>query len=238
MQGRPGVKIKNDQRIDQRLMYEAVIWHDNILPGRFYMAKIGNISHKGLYFESDQVLYPGEKIYIDTKGPESENNISNNPTEIEIKWSKALKDSSYPFGYGAKLLDPNNPLVQSIGKSKTMSRNSQRTGGGHKRDPRQHARLLYGKEIIFTAKNRQHNGVMSNISRGGAFITTNYKFALGQLILIDIREDITHKARWLKGWVVRLSPNGVGVKFNRKIDSNRKKIGNRRNRTRPYRKNA
>ena len=229
------MNIKYDQRIDQRLMYEAVIWHDNILPGRFYMAKIGNISQKGLYFESDQVLYPGEKIYIDTKGPESEEKISNNRTEIEIKWSKALKDSSFPFGYGAKFLDPNNPLVKSIGKSKTMNRNSQRTGGGYDRDPRQHVRQLYGKEIFFTAKNRQHHGVISNISRGGAFITTKYKFALGQMILIDIREDIAHKTRWLKGRVVRLSPNGVGVKFDRRICRNRRKIKNRRNRTRPYR---
>ena len=226
---------KYDQRIDQRLMYKAAIWHDNILPGRFYMAKIGNISQKGLYFETDQVLYPGEKIYIDTKGPESEENISNNRTEIEIKWSKALKDSSFPFGYGAKFLDPNNPLLKSIGKSKTMNRNSQRTGRGFNRDPRQHVRQLYGKEIVFTAKNRQHQGVISNISRGGAFITTKYIFALGQMILIDIREDITHKARRLKGRVVRLSPNGVGVKFDRRICSNRRKIKNRINRTRPYR---
>ncbi len=100
-------------------MYEAAIWHENILPGRFYMAKIGNINQKRLYFESDQTLYPGEKIYINGKRPESKENISNNCTEVEIKWRKALKDSSFPFGYGAKFLDPNNPLVKSIGKSTT-----------------------------------------------------------------------------------------------------------------------
>ena len=229
------MNIKNDQRKDQRLMYEAAIWHENILPGRFYMAKIGNINQKGLYFESDQVLYPGEKIYIDTKKPDSEENFSNNRTEIEIKWSKALKDSSFPFGYGAKFLDPNSPLVKLIGKSKTLNQDSHRTGGRYKRDPRQHVRQLYGKEIVFTAKNRHHHGTVSNISRGGALITTKYKFSLGQMILLDIREDITRKARRLKGRVVRLSPNGIGIKFDRRICRNRRKIEDRRNRTRSYR---
>ena len=229
------MNIKYDQRTGQRLMYEAAIWHDNILPGRFYMAKIVNISQKGLYFESDQILYPGEKIYIDTKGPEPKGNNSNNRTEIEINWSKTLNNSSFSYGYGAKFIELNNPLVKSIGKSKTVNRNSQSSGGEYKRDPRQHARQRYGKEIVFTVKNRQHHGVLSNISRGGAFITTEYKFALGQLILIDIREDITHKAHRLKGWVVRSSPNGVGIKFNRRAFSSRR-IENRRNRTRrPFR---
>ena len=226
---------KYDQRKDQRLMYEATIWHENILPGRFYLAKIGNINQKGLYFESDQVLYPGEKIYIDTKRPESEDNILKNRTIVEIKWSKELKNSSFPFGYGAKFLDLNSPLVESIDKSMTMNQGSHRTGEGNKNDPRQHVRQLYGKKIVFTSKNRQHHGTISNISRGGAFITTNYKFALGQMILLDIRVDMTHKARRLKGWVVRMSPNGVGVKFDRRICFDRRKIKDRRNKTRTYR---
>ncbi len=228
--------IRYDQRKDQRLMYEAAIWHENILPGHFYMAKIGNINQKGLYFESDQVLYPGEKIYIDTQRPESEENISNSRTRVEIKWSKALTDSSFPFGYGAKFLDSSSSLSKTIGKSSiTMKQVSHRAGQGYKNDPRQHVRQSYGKKIVFTSKNRRHHGAISNISRGGAFITTNYKFTLGQMILLDIRVDMTHKARRLKGWVVRLSPNGIGVKFDRRICYDRRKIKDRRNRTRLYR---
>lgn len=230
------MNIKYDKRRVQRSRCEATIWHENILPGRFYMAKIGNINQKGLYFESDQTLYPGEKIYINSKRPESEENISNNSTKVEIKWRKTLKDSAFPFGYGAKFLDSNNPLVKSIGKSTTMNQDSHRTGGRYKRDPRQHIRQLYGKKIVFTAKNRQHHGAISNISRGGTFITTKYKFSLGQMILLDIREDITCKARRLKGWVVRLSPNGVGIKFDQRICRDRRKIEDRRNRKRPSKK--
>ena len=70
------VNINYDQRGHQRFIYEAPMWHENILPGRFYMAKIGNVSRKGIYFESDQALYRGEKIYIGSKKPESAVNIS------------------------------------------------------------------------------------------------------------------------------------------------------------------
>ena len=99
-----------------------------------------------------------------------------------------------------------------------------------RRDPRQHMRQFYGKKIVFTTKNRQHHGTISNISRGGTFITTKYKFALGQMIILDIRQDTTFKARRLKGWVVRLSPNGVGIKFDRRTYHDRRKTKDRRSR--------
>jgi len=222
------VNINYDQRGNQRFIYEAVIWHENILPGRFYMAKIGNVSRNGIYFESDQALYQGEKINIGSNKPDSEKNISNNCTAVEIKWRKALKSSSFRYGYGAEFLDPDNSLVKSIDNTKIIDQVSHGTSGRYKIDPRAHVREIYGKEVVFTTKNHQYKGSISNISRGGAFIRTNIKFTLGQMILIDIREDKTCEALRLKGWVVRLSPKGVGVKFDRRTRHDRRKIADRR----------
>ncbi len=222
------MNINYDQRGDQRFIYEAAIWHENILPGRFYMAKIGNFSRNGIYFESDQALYQGEQLYIGSNRPESEKNASNICTGVEIKWRKTIKDSSFRYGYGAEFLDPDNRLLKSIDNTKKIIQNSHGTRGIYKRDPRAHFREIYGKEIVFTMKNHQYEGFISNISRGGAFIKTNIKFILGQIIRIDIREDKTCEALRLKGWVVRLSPNGVGVKFDQRIRRDRRKIADRR----------
>ncbi len=230
------MNINNDQRGDKRFKYEAAIWHENILPGRFYKAKIFNLSQSGLYFESDQVLYPGEKIYIGNKSPESAKIISNECAGVEIKWRKDLKDSSFGFGYGAEFLDPDTPLIKSIEKTKIIYQNTRETNGRYRKDPRAHIRELYCKEIVFTAKNRKYKGSITNISRGGTFITTKNKFALGQMIQLDFREDKACNAIRLKGWVVRLSPNGVGVKFDRRMRRDRRKKVNRGDRRSPEKK--
>jgi len=222
------VSIKFDQRGEKRFNYKAAIWHENILPGRFYKAQICDISRSGIYFESDQTLYQGEKIYIAAKNPASAINIAKECAVAEIKWRKNLSDSTFRFGYGAEFLDHDNALLKSIDKTKIIPQESLGTDGRYRRDPREHIREPYRKEIVFITKNRKYRGSIANISRGGAFIKTENKFALGQMIQLDIREDNTCKAVQLKGWVVRLSPNGVGVKFDRRVHHDRRKKVDRR----------
>jgi hypothetical protein len=224
------VNTNYDQRGDKRFKYEAAIWHENILPGRFYRAKICNISQSGLYFESDQTLYQGEKIYIGSKDPQATDNMADECAGVRIRWRKDLKDASYRYGYGAEFLDSNNPLVWSIDNSKISTQHSRGTSGRYRKDPRAHVREPYRKEIVFTTKNRRYRGSIVNISRGGAFITTRNKFSLGQMIHLDIREDKNCKALRLKGWVVRLSPTGIGVKFDRRIQPDRRRKLDRRDR--------
>jgi Tfp pilus assembly protein PilZ len=222
------VDTNYDQRGDKRFKYEAAIWHENILPGRFYRAKICNISRNGLYFESDQTLYQGEKIYIGSKNPETTKNIADECAGVQIMWRRDLEASSYRYGYGAEFLEPDNPLVKSIDNTRIVSQHSRGTSGRYRKDPREHMREPYRKEIVFTTKNHSYKGTIVNISRGGAFVTTKNKFSLGQMIQLDIREDKTCKALRLKGWVVRLSPTGIGVKFDRRIRHDRRKRLDRR----------
>ena len=228
--------INKNQRGTGRYKYEAAIWHVNILPGRFYKAKICDISRSGLSFESDQALYQGERIYIGSNRTESEKNTSAHCAGVEIKWRKDLIDSSFRFRYGAEFLDPDNPLVKSVDKTKIVKQNSRENSGRYKLDPRAHIRELHRKEIVFSTNNRKYKGSITNISQGGAFITTKKKFALGQFILLDIGADQPCKAVRLKGWVVRLSPNGVGVKFDRRIRLDRRNKVDRRIRRRTEKK--
>ena len=73
-----------EERREKRFHYEAAIWHQYLLPGRFYKAAICNLSRNGLYFESDQSLYRGEKIQICSQSPGSIKNISDTCTGVEI----------------------------------------------------------------------------------------------------------------------------------------------------------
>ena len=142
-----------DQREDKRFKYEAAIWHENILPGRFYRAKVCNISQTGLYFESDQTLYQGEKIYIGSKNPDTTKNIADECAGVKIKWRKDLDRSSFRFGYGAEFLEPDNPLVKSIDESAKLNQHSRGTGGRYRKDPREHTREPYRRQIEFTTRN-------------------------------------------------------------------------------------
>jgi Tfp pilus assembly protein PilZ len=224
------VEINNDQREKRRFKYEAVIWHDNVLPDRFYTARIFNISRDGLYFESDQTLYEGEEIYIAHKNPAPTGINSENCTRVEIKWRQNLQNSAYQYGYGVKFREPDNPLVKSIDKNKLIRQNIQENHARYTNEPRAHLRELYRKEIVFIAKDTEYRGLITDISRGGAFIQTRTKMSLGQRIDLCIQGDKSCKDVNIKGWVVRLSPNGVGVKFDRRLRSDRRKNSNRRDR--------
>jgi Tfp pilus assembly protein PilZ len=224
------VIINNDQRERRRFRYEAAIWHDNMLPDRFYAARICNISRSGLYFESDQTLYQGEAIYIANENPASSKNNYDNCTRVEIKWRKDLQDSAYRYGYGAKFMESDNKLVQSIDKNRLIKQNIHDDHTKYKNEPRAHLREYYRKEIVFTAKDTEYHGVITDISRGGAFIQTRTKLSLGQMINLHIQGVQSRKDVDIKGWVVRLSSNGIGVKFDRRLRADRRKNSDRRER--------
>ena len=216
--------IKFEQRKNKRFQCEAVIWHDNLLPDIFYNAKLYNLSKSGVYFESDQIIYPGEDIYIGLKEPASPTNSTKDRIRVEIKWRKDLQNTSFRFGYGAKLIHPIDTLVKTIKRAKPRQRGTRGTVLKHKEDPRQHPRKPYRKAFFFTSGGKNCQGLITNISRGGAFIITKNKFYVGQMIQIVIPGDKKKKDVTLKGWVVRLSPEGLGVRFDRRKGRDRRRI--------------
>ena len=232
--------LTSNRRENQRFKYEAVIWHNCILPGVFYKARLCNISKTGVYFETNQSLYPGEQIYIAIK---SESSISDrkditrvdikwrkDSTEgfdhIEIKWRKELQNSDLFYGYGAVFIDSNpnlDKLLEMVATNKNTTDNLK-----SKKDPRELARENYRKEMTFSSKGQSYKGFISNISRVGAFIETKSKFSLGQMIHLEIPGDSLFKDLKLKGWVVRLDPEGVGIKFERRTGVERRAALDRR----------
>ena len=56
-----------DQRGNLRYIYQAAVWHENIIPGRFYMAKIGNISRGGAFITTKDKFTLGQMILLDIR---------------------------------------------------------------------------------------------------------------------------------------------------------------------------
>ena len=191
-----------------------------------------NLSQGGIYFESDQTLYAGEKIYIAIKDPSVSDNDYKDCIHVEIKWRKILTDSKFQYGYGAQFMDSRNILLESIDPASLASDDSPDNGYKFKKDSRQDPRSPYLKATFFTTQNRNYKGFITNISRSGAFLVSKYKFTLGQQILLVIPGDKKHSDMKLKGSVVRLCTKGACIKFDRRTGRERRKGGDRRKKKR------
>jgi Tfp pilus assembly protein PilZ len=222
------MSIQSDQRKKKRFKYEATIWHDNLFPKIFYETKMRDISQGGIYFESDQTLYTGERIYIAIKDPSASDNDYKDCAQIEIKWRKILTDSTFQYGYGAQFMDSRNSVLEAIAPGSLTTEVSPGNGYKLKPDSRQDPRSSYRKLTFFTTAERSYKAFITNISRNGAFIVSKYKFSLGEQIKLLIPGDQKHREMKLKGTVVRLSPKGAGIKFDRRTGRERRKGGDRR----------
>ncbi len=222
------MNLNSDQRNQKRYRYTATIWHDNLFPEIFYETKMYNLSKGGLYFESDQTLYAGEKIYIAIKDPSASDNDYKDCVQVEIKWRKNLTDSKVQYGYGARFTDSRNTLLESINTANLVTENQQKNGHQYRQDSRRNPRAPYRRVTFFTTNDQNYKGFITNISRGGAFIVSQYKFTLGQKIMLVIPGDKNHADIKLKGSVVRLSSKGAGVKFDRRTGLERRKGSDRR----------
>ena len=222
------MNVKSNQRDKTRYKYDATIWHDNLFPEIFYETKMRNLSQGGIYFESDQTLYAGEKIYIAIKDPSASDNDYKDCAQVEIKWRKILADSQFQYGYGAQFIDSRNALLASIDPASLATDNQPDNGYKFKKDSRQNPRSPYRKVTFFTTQDRNYKAFITNISRSGAFIVSKYKFTLGEQITLAIPGDKKHSDMKLKGSVVRLSTKGAGIKFDRRTGRERRKGGDRR----------
>ena len=229
--------LSSDRRKNSRYHFETIILHDTLLPDIFYDAKMYDIGKGGVYFESDQSLYPREEIYIGLKGGPYSENTEKYFSYVRIKWRKDLTNGSFKFGYGAEFIKASESLLKildvagfgnELPKNKTFQK---------EKDPREHQRNSYRKVVHFFSRNSKSKGYVKNISRGGAFILTREKFAIGQILNLVFPATRLKKELRLKGRIVRVDENGVGIRFDRRsgkdrradLDRRRKVIDRRRN---------
>ena len=214
---RTAVDTNLERRKYKRFEYEAVISHDILSKKTVYSGKIYNFSKGGLYFESDEIIYPGEQVCLEiVSHPDPSDSNVHLFYGVEITWQRQLQNSYLGYGFGARFVSPDHSMVKNMDVARFEKSSAPGKKLKSEKDPRQYTRRPYNKRLLFTYNQRPYKGLVTDISHGGAFIETGNRFALGRPINIvipgsKIRDDAT-----LKGWVIRLTPDGVGVRFERR----------------------
>jgi len=190
-----------EKRNNARIDHSSPITVENIKAGAMHRARMMNFSADGLYFEADNLLQPGEEIFVGIdNSPFASAKDTYECYRVKIAWRKKLKKSAFYYGYGAKhTVDHRQAKLQ---KGDAM----------HWKDIRRHQRKPYSKSIRFAAKDNIFEGFLKNISSAGVFIETHENFSAGQILTFEIPLKKNQKAK-VKGEVVWSSPDGFGVKF-------------------------
>jgi Tfp pilus assembly protein PilZ len=225
------VALSIERRHHRRFVYEADISHDLLARHHIYKGKLYNFSKSGLYFESDQTIYPGEEVFIkfeDQPDSINEDMMAQLPFGVEVVWQNDRTDSSFRYGYGAHYLDINDSLVKSIKipenkREKLLNHNLET-----EKDPRAFPRRQYHKLLILSYKSKHYKAEFKDISKGGGFIKSGLKFTVGKQIRLIVPGSKIRKKIQFKGWIVRINAEGFGVKFDRRPELEVRKKFDRR----------
>jgi len=195
------VDFNSERRTHKRFVYEADISHDLLAHNHIYKGKLQNFSKGGLYFESDQSIFPGEEVFIKFKDQQDtvdDDIMYQLPFGVQIIWQHDLPDSFFRYGYGANYLDKNDSLVKTIKIPELEQENSLDISQEAETDPREYPRKQYHKSIQLTYRDKKYWGESLNISKGGIFIKTDIQFEVGKKIKIVLPGSKIHKNLRLK----------------------------------------
>lgn len=223
------MKLDNERRRHKRFKYEALISHDVSADDIIHPGKMFNFSKGGLYFESDQTIYPGEDIFVGLAiHADSPGNDTQLLIEVKIIWHKELENPSFRYGYGGQFLSSCDAFIETAQIKEFEKQASPIVDFQGENDSRKHSRKPYHKSLRFSFKKQEYKGFVANIGRGGAFILTKEKFALGGRIKLAVPGRKTRKEVKVTGWIVRVSPEGIGLSFERRSGRERRSDLDRR----------
>ncbi len=190
-----------EKRDNARIDHQCLVTIENLKTGTINKAKMLNFSATGLYFEADNLLQPGEEVFvgIDNSPFASEQGLYE-CYRVEIVWRKELKKSVYYYGYGAQHTIDHHKVNLKEDETREWQ------------DIRRHQRKTYIKSVQFAADDRIFNGLVKNISTAGGFIEIDSHISAGQSITFVLPLKNDQKAI-VKGEVVWSGPDGFGLKF-------------------------
>jgi hypothetical protein len=165
-----------------------------------YRARLSNYSRSGIYFETDLLLYPEAEVYVGIQD-KSHRIFSEDHGSflVNVIWRKRLTESSFKYGYGAKLtLDEAQKKLQI-------------NNDGEMKELRRNPRKPFDKLTYFTSDNKYYKGAIRNISCSGVFIESGAKFSSGDELKLVVQG--ANKFALLKGEIVHYNLTGFGVKF-------------------------
>ena len=195
------LKTNPEKRNNARIDHRCPVTIENINAGVIHKAKMVNFSANGLYFEADNLLQPGDEIFVGIDdSPFASTKDTYECYRVKIVWRKKLKTSAFYYGYGAKhCIDPHK-IKSSTGD----------LGGWS--DIRKHPRKSYSKAIRFASRDKIFEGFLKNVSSAGVFIEAGESLTAGQILTFEVPLKKNQKAN-VKGEVVWSGKDGFGVKF-------------------------
>jgi hypothetical protein len=194
-----------EKRHHQRMNHNTMVTLESLQIGIDNNTRMLNYSDDGIYFESDQFFQPGAEIFIRIENFAHSETESHKCHHAKIVWGKRLNDSPNGYGYGAKYVKISN------------KQNSSETDSDQEKELRKYPRKYCAKPATFGLENKSYEGFISDISRNGCFIENTEFLKFGQMLDLVIPGTKFSENNTLKVEVVRLSPIGVGVKFQRII---------------------
>ena len=223
------MKLDNERRRHKRFKYEALLSHDVSTNDLIHAGKLYNFSKGGLYFESDQTIYPGQDIFvglvIHADSPAKDTQLL---FEVKIVWHKQLRDSAYRYGYGGIFLTSHDSVNETGQIVQFEKKDPPAEDVQDEYDSRKHRRKPYNNYLRFAYDSDEYKGLVTNIGRGGVFIVTKKKLVLGGRIKLVLPESKTRQEVMVSGWVVWISSDGIGVSFDRRSGRERRSDLDRR----------
>jgi Tfp pilus assembly protein PilZ len=217
------LKLDAERRKHKRYKYKTLISHDVSINGNIHSGKMFDFSKGGLYFESEQVIYPGECIFvalaIHAESPGKDTQLF---FDVKILRAKELEDSHHCYGYGGKFIYSHDSFNETGQIKKSEKKASYSDDFRGENDSRKHIRRPYNKYLFFSFDRNEYKGLVFNIGRGGAFILTKENFVLGGKLNLVVPNLKIRKKVKVTGWIVRISPEGIGVSFERRISRERR----------------
>jgi len=188
----------NPERRDKtRFAHECKITLENSEIGVQRSCMMYNFNDHGLYIEADTRLERETEIRIGINNSP----FASEPDKFEsyrgiIKWRKALKQSSYYYGYGVELIKDDAEVDQDQFQWS-----------------RENPRKALTIPIKFEYENRTYEGTTENVSTDGVAVKSKDPVMVGQPITLEIPLKKKGRIAKFQGKVSWSNRQGFGVKF-------------------------
>jgi Tfp pilus assembly protein PilZ len=188
----------NPERRDKtRFAHECKITLENSEIGVQRSCMMYNFNDHGLYIEADTRLEQETEIRIGINNSP----FASEPDKFEsyrgiIKWRKALKQSSYYYGYGVELIKDDAEVDQDQFQWS-----------------RENPRKALTIPVKFEYENRTYEGTTENVSTDGVAVKSKDPVMVGQPITLEIPLKKKGRIAKFQGKVSWSNRQGFGVKF-------------------------
>ena len=211
---------KRKKRIKRDALLYSVTSNDSFDVASYNKAWILKVSRGEVWFLSNIALPRGKYVYLGLNMKGTDGLFDTRGFHLVlVKWRSYSDNPSYQFRYQAKYINSKGALGKVTRKLDYDKQDALKTNNSARHDPRDHPRKSCRKAIYFHFQDNKYKGIITNLSRGGAFIETLDNLSFGQSIEIALPVKYSRAGIKLFGKVVRSEQNGVALSLKKVMNS-------------------